>query len=58
MAAIIAAGCEKIQNSSGNHDRVRQNMALCRNACHEVSGHHWGKLIGNNTTKTIHTVYS
>ena len=51
MVAIIAVGCEKIQKSSGNDERVRQIMALCCNAFHEVSGHHWGKVIKNNTTK-------
>jgi len=58
MAATIAAGCGNIQNSSENHERVRQNMALYCNACHKVSGHDWEKLIGNNTTKIIHTVYN
>jgi len=58
MAAIIVAGCENVQNSSGNHERVRKNMALCRNDCNEVSGHQWRKLIENNTTKIIHTVYN
>jgi len=55
MSAINAAGCENIQNSSGNHERVRQNTALCGNDFHEVSGYQWRKLIENNTTKITHT---
>jgi hypothetical protein len=51
IAAVTAAGCGNIQNSSGNLEMVRQNMPLCCNACDEVRGHHWGKLIENNTTK-------
>jgi hypothetical protein len=51
VAAVTAAGYENIQNRSGNLERVRQDVALCCNGCHEVSGHHWGTLIENDTTK-------
>jgi hypothetical protein len=52
IATVTAARCRNVHNSSGNLEMVRQNIALCCNTCDEVSGHHWGKLIENNATKS------
>jgi hypothetical protein len=47
-----AAVCGTVHNSSRNLEMVGQNTAFYCNACDEVSGHQWGKLIKNNATKS------